>query len=207
MKNKMNYILKISCFLFLLIFTNDLVSQTPIRRPRTTPQRDRVDDRQTQPSDFKSKLWYGGNINLGFQGNNFESLFNIGLAPMVGYKITPEFSIGPRVELIYSYYKVAAGPSILRYNLYGGGIGPFARYKFFKMLFFHLEYQLEYAQFPSISPLDGSKNSQFFNNTFVGLGYNAGGGEILLLYNLSDQQSRNTLGMPISIRFGFTLNF
>lgn len=203
----MNNIIKIASILLILIVTSEVISQTPIRRPRTTPQRDRVDEPQKKATDFKSKLWYGGNINLGFQGNNFESIFNIGLAPMVGYKITPAFSIGPRVEINYSYYKVAAGPSILRYNLYSGGIGPFARYKFFKMLFFHVEYQLEYAQFPSINPFDGSKESQFFNNTFVGLGYNAGGGEILLLYNLSDQQSRNTLGMPISLRFGFTLNF
>lgn len=203
----MKNIIKIAGILLILIVTSEVISQTPIRRPRTTPQRDRVDESQKKSSDFKSKLWYGGNINLGFQGNNFESIFNIGLAPMVGYKITPEFSVGPRVEINYSYYKVAAGPSILRYNLYSGGIGPFARYKFFQMLFFHVEYQLEYAQFPSINPIDGSKESRFFNNAFVGLGYNAGGGEILLLYNLLDQQSRNTLGMPISLRFGFTLNF
>jgi len=204
----MNHLIKIAGVFFLLLFTHDLMSQTPIRRPSTTPQRDRTDEPQRKPpSDFKSRLWYGGNLMGGFQGNNFESLFTIGVAPMVGYKVTPEFSIGPRVEFIYSYYKVAAGPQILRYNLYSGGIGPFARYKFFKMLFFHVEYQLEYAQFPSISPFDGSKNSQFFNNAFVGLGYNAGGGEILVLYNLLQQDGRNTLQMPFSLRFGFTINF
>jgi hypothetical protein len=192
-------------FGYLLILALEVTAQRPIRRPDYNPSRDRRDQRTTSTSDFKDKLWYGGNLNLGFQSGFNSNLFFFALAPMVGYKVTPEFSIGPRAEFSYSFFKVAVPGNILRYNLFGTGIGPFARYKFFNTLFFHTEYLLEYAQFPGVV-LDGSKSGQFFSNYFVGLGYNSGGFEILILYNLLDQ-TRNTLDLPISMRFGFTYNF
>jgi hypothetical protein len=191
----------------LIITSLDLAAQRPMRRPPPA--------RQPQPSSdmplsnsLKDRLWYGGSIALGFTGNNFESLFLIGVAPMVGYKITPQFSVGPRVEFNYTYYKTIffGGGPVTSYNLFSGGIGPFARYKFFNILFAQLEYQVEWAQFPTGLP-DGSKSVSTFDNLFIGLGYNAGGGEILILYNLLDQSARNSLDLPINIRFGFTINF
>lgn len=187
----------------VLLFALEVYCQRPMRRPSSRqPQTTQSETGKT----LKERLWYGGNVALGFSGNNIESVFLIGLAPMVGYKITPNFSVGPRVDFNYTYYKRQVFGPVISYNLYSGGIGPFARYKFFNILFLHTEYQIEWAQFPSLN-FDGTKETQIFNNLFVGLGYNAGGGEILILYNLFDQTSRNTLGMPISIRFGFTINF
>ena len=60
------------------------------------------------------KLWYGGGFNLGFSGNSFQSLFQIGISPMVGYKITEEFSVGPRASVQYNYFRVNDGGQVLR---------------------------------------------------------------------------------------------
>ncbi|MBP6828601.1 MAG: hypothetical protein KA165_18690, partial [Saprospiraceae bacterium] len=56
-------------------------------------------------SDFKSRLWYGGNIGLNFYGYNGGNVFQIGVAPMVGYKIVEPLSVGPRVSILFASVK------------------------------------------------------------------------------------------------------
>lgn len=197
-------------FLILsLLFCCTIISaQRPIRRPNTSSEPQRPAPRETieTGSDFKDKLWYGGNFTLFFGSNGQVSSFALGLAPMVGYKITPDFSIGPRVEGVYNYFKVQGFNSVEKFNLFSFGFGPFVRHKFFNVIFAHAEYQLEFLQ--EVIGVNGNpiKVNGTNSNFFVGLGYNAGGGEILVLYNLL-AQTQNTLNIPISFRFGFTYKF
>ncbi len=195
-------------FLSLLFCSAILSAQRPIRRPNpnATLQREAPEETIQEGSAFKDKLWYGGNFTLFFGANNFESSFAFGLAPMVGYKITPDFSIGPRVEVVYNFYKTSILGPVEKFNLFSVGLGPFARYKFFNVIFVHAEYQLEFLQRPVIANGNLIKINQTNNNFFAGLGYNAGGGEILVLYNLLEP-SGGTLNIPISFRFGFTYKF
>jgi len=187
----------------VLLFTELIAQQRPVRRP-TSPSDSQYDSRARAPERFQDNLWYGGNVMLVFQGGQFSSLFSIGVAPMVGYKITPEFSIGPRVEFIYYNFRQTVSPSrVDKFNLYSGGIGPFARYKVFRSLFIHTEYQYELSQDISAS---GDKFTRSFNNLFGGIGYNENGAEILVLYNFI-RSNRNLWDSPISFRFGFTLYF
>lgn len=172
----------------------------------------RVETMEEKPKEktFASQLWYGGNVGLGFSSNSFQSLFQIGVSPMVGYKIFEQFSIGPRVSLFYSHY---------RYNFGGGDVqtanpltwtvGAFARYKLFRTIFAHAEYEFENSP---VFTLGGNGDLEVLRdqrtNTYLGAGYNSGerfGYEIMVLYNLS--VAENSIESPFDIRFGFTYNF
>lgn len=91
------------------------------------------------------KLFYGGNVSL-----LLGSYFDIDIAPMVGYKFTPNFSAGILAKYEYAYFKNDVNP--YRTNTFGGG--PFARYNvsaiFTKQpamynIFIQTDYQLLYT--------------------------------------------------------------
>ncbi|TVQ49460.1 MAG: hypothetical protein EA362_04595 [Saprospirales bacterium] len=177
----------------------------------------RLQDPEESTKSFSERLWYGGNINLGFQGTNNYNVFFFGISPMAGYKITEDFSVGPRMELFYTYYKAFVwreGAYFTTHPIsYSGGI--FSRYKFLNNFFGHLEYGIEKTTFLLTSGGDFvvidnklATTSKYFDNFYIGIGYTSGGrfgSEISILYNVI--QNSQTLDIPISIRIGFNYNF
>lgn len=160
-------------------------------------------------STFASRLWYGGNLILGYSGGNYESLFQVGISPMVGYKVFEGLSIGPRASIIYSAYRLDLGTEVDKSNTVSWAVGVFARYKIIRSIFVHTEAELEDTP---IYLFNGSALEVFRrqrNNFYVGGGYNSGQGafgyEIMLLYNLN--QPDNDVESPFDIRVGFTYNF
>ena len=111
-------------------------SQTP--KPTTTPNKKskKADDYFDESGGFKHRLWYGGNFNLGFSGGQGQSVFVIGVTPMVGYKIIGGLSAGPRLGVTYTSYKgfdsrgYATSLGLTEFSA-----GPFVRYKLFKNFF------------------------------------------------------------------------
>lgn len=178
----------------------------------------RLQDPAERETPFIENLWFGGNVNLGFQGSNNYNLFFFGLSPMVGYKITDNFSVGPRVEVLYTYYKafVFNENRNRKANVFSYSGGAFVRQKFLNQFFAHGEYNRERATFP-IRDFAGnfySENGRLatrslnFDNLFIGLGYFSGGklgSEIVILYNVLEAEE--TLTLPISIRVGLNYNF
>lgn len=172
-----------------VIFTNDVHAQRRARSVDTT--------------GIMSKLWYGGNAGIGL-GTGY---FYVSLAPMVGYKITDKFSVGPRVQMAYINRRVyRLNADRFRNQTFDFGLAAFARYKVFRAIFAHAEYgHLWYQNY--VSSLD--KNQwQNDDEALIGLGYLQGSGkfgyEILGLYRLT----RNGLNQnPFDIRVGFTYNF
>ncbi len=173
---------------------------------------------------FFNQLWLGGNVILGYSGGSGDSYFQFGLTPMVGYKLTENFSVGPRLGFTYTNIKGTAADengelSNRAANLteYTGGI--FARYKFFEQFFVHLEGEYRSAELPfgrsGFLAYDSDKgevltyrDTEF--NPIIGAGYNSSGGglwgyEILVLYrtNIAEDDPRS----PFDIRVGFTYNF
>lgn len=168
---------------------------------------------------FTQKLWYGGNIGLGFNGGQDYSYFNISLFPMVGYKILRPLSVGPRVGVNYTYLKgLASDGNIHGVALTDYSVGPFARLKFLRYIFIHTEYEFVYQEI-----LYGDQNGDLIwdtdnqkvyterdtkSNLLAGLGYTSGqefSYEISLLYNfLEPEDSQN---LPFYIRAGFTYRF
>ena len=206
----MKKILQLSFLLltFFLAFQADSYGQ---RVPSKKSDADKYFDER---GNFASRLWYGGGFTLGFSGNNLESIFQLGISPMVGYKITNDLSIGPRGSLMYILYRAETFTidGVESANLFNYGMGAFARFKFARVLFAHGEYGFD-NQVSNIVYDPSSKkwdvNRRLVNNAYLGLGYNDGSGlfgyEIYLLYNLL--QEENTLSLPFDLRFGLTYNF
>ncbi|MEY4108074.1 MAG: hypothetical protein RL181_2416 [Bacteroidota bacterium] len=158
-----------------------------------------------ESSDFMDRVWWGGGFALGFSAVNQVTSIQLGVSPMAGYKITNGFSVGPRVSVLASYFSSRFG--VVRSNkiapTYAGGV--FARQKLFRDIFAHTEYELENRAYvtPDGSQLLVSRNTN--HNYYIGAGYNAGGAEFLILYNLN--QGRYFDVSPYVFRFGFTRNF
>jgi hypothetical protein len=158
---------------------------------------------------FTDQLWYGGSFVIGYSGGTFESLFQIGISPMIGYKLTPNFSFGPRFSYVYSHYRQRIGNDVDKFNYGTYALGIFSRYKVIPAVFAHLEwsYQSDVVGF-NINDEPIRRNRGI---PYIGLGYLSGGGErrtgyeILALYNLNAED--NLVQGPFSFRVGFTYNF
>ncbi len=173
------------------------------------------------PKPFMEKLWYGGNFGLGFVGGSQTSQFNIGLYPMVGYKIIPWFSVGPRLGFEYNYYKApGVNPSfnvqVASTNIFSFYSGVFARANIYRWIFAQGEYGVAFGKQPYLIngylELDDQnkvvKDQVTQESGLVGLGYNSGGimaTELLILYDLLVPE--DSYQNPWNFRFGFTYKF
>lgn len=92
----------------------------------------------------QSPVYYGGSIGLGF-GNGFR----IGVFPLVGVRVTPQFSLGAQVGYEYANYE---GPGREASN-YGGAV--FARYRVIPQLYVHGEGR--YVNYELFSSADASE--------------------------------------------------
>lgn len=205
----------------LLLLLPGLTSVTPL----SAQTRERPSARERPaPKTFKDNLWYGGNFGLGLgSGQNFTQ-FNFGLFPMLGYKIVPWFSVGPRLGIDYSYYKApGVNPSTGAFrnavstNVFGFYAGLFARARIYRWIFAQAEYGMDMGAFPEIDGFGRLRMDDRFKAVkrrinqeqgLVGIGYNSGGqlaSEILILYDLLVPD--NSFINPWNYRFGLTYNF
>lgn len=146
---------------------------------------------------LRSHLFFGGGLGL-----QFGTMTLIEISPLVGYKITPKFSVG--ISPTYKYYSYNyIGYGKISTNVFGGSI--FSRYFIFENVFAHVEY--ETLAYNTREPYQPTYMQQF-NSFFVGGGYNQriGGNSamyILVLWNLNDTQY-SPYSNPV-IRVGFTI--
>ena len=207
----------------LLCFSTDLAAQNygsgkkkkkkPEPRERTRTEQTETDDYFDDSGNLTAKLWYGasGTFQISqFAGNG---VLAIGIRPMVGYKITPAFSVGPTVGVSY----VSQRTQGIGYNGVQYGAGAFTRYRIIPAIFAHAEYYVDRVPFP-VSPFElkpGSTNRlvtqyETFSDFLVGLGYQTGGGSsplgqsIELLYNTTNPPEGI---FPFNIRISINYNF
>ena len=209
---KLPFIQRVTVTKFLKLFTLTAILlinfnvEADAQRDRDKNNRNDTEDYFDESGVGSFRFWYGGGIGLNFGSgvNRFgqqTSQFNFSISPMVGFKITPEFSIGPRVELTYFHLRTGDGNNVQKANFFNYGIGAFTRYKLFQQFFAHAEYQIE------SSKLDGI-NRRSTNNFFIGGGYTSGGQlgyEVSILWNLIEEE--NSVDIPIDYRIAFTYNF
>ncbi|MEM1320158.1 MAG: hypothetical protein AAGG75_07875 [Bacteroidota bacterium] len=203
-----------SLILALAFFIN--ISNADAQRKRRSSNDEYFDE----SGGFVHRLWYGGGFNLGFSGNNAFNIFNIGISPMVGYKIIDNVSIGPRVNLQYVHIKgQGSDGGIHTSQQLNYGLSAFSRFKFLENFFAHLEFEYEsnkapnvLASNPNILAIDRNGDvittRQNRENFYIGAGYTSGGifaYEILILYNTSVPD--DSFESPFDYRFGFTYNF
>ena len=197
-------IMKISTFLLVFLIGWSYTADAQFRTNRT--KKTNTDEYFDEGGFGPHRFWFGGGVGLGFNGGNNTSQFQFSLSPMVGYKLTPEFSIGPRAELEYAHIRLATGASSSdKFNIFNYGIGAFARYKVFNPFFIHAEYQVE-SRADAIECGETVRRSR--DNFFVGAGYRSRGGligyEISILWNLLEDGS---VDLPLDYRVAFTYNF
>lgn len=176
--------------------------------------------KKKEKSEFslKEKLWYGGSFTLGFNGVNNYSVFQFGLAPMVGYKFTSWLSAGPRIAPTYVSVKgPSTGPNgISRANVVDVEYGLFTRVKVYNAIYL----QGEAGKRSLANPLFGSVGAdnkvpvQRISRTdyFVGAGYAQSDGgwgtDLTVLYNIAVANDiNNVYESPLVFRFGLTYNF
>ncbi len=147
----------------------------------------------------QAQRWFaGGMVGGGWSSNSAY----IELAPIVGYKVTPDFHVGSRITYIYSSFTDPVYDQKIQSHNYGGSL--FARYRFLQFLFAHAEYELLNVEY-------GYENQRRnINSLFLGGGlFQSMGGRgfatIAILYNvLEDDYS--PYNNPI-IRIGFGVGF
>lgn len=194
-----------SIFGLFLCSNNTIHAQ---RRDREREKKENVEHNDSgQSSGIKSKLWYGGGINIGFGGYNGYSVFNFGLSPMVGYKIVGPLSIGPRVAYDFTSLKQRGYKSEA---LNSFDVGGFVRCRIFRGLFFQGELSEQWYQ--DFNDFTGLKQNNTRFNQRIGAGYNFGepggaGTEIGILYNFTIANDLNTYQSPVDYRFGITWRF
>lgn len=207
--------LKQTLFLFLAFFA--LSFSLSAQRTTEEEARDDLDyynrdnDRaQQQRGDtFGENLWFGTGAQLGFSGGNNTSFFQIGLSPIVGYKVNNFLSVGPRGSFVYNSYKEDFGNGEFKANFATWSAGAFARAKVFLPFFVHAEYSIinEVQNFDA----NGDAIRRTRAVPFVGGGISQGGGtravgfEMLLLFRLS--QADQIGDSPFEFRTGINYNF
>lgn len=196
---KTTFMSAISKVLVFLIMLTAVIDTTTAQNRRSEPT-----------TSLGEKLWYGGNVGLGFQSFNNSSSFLFALFPMVGYKITDNLSIGPRVGAAYQHLRsTARDGTIYKFNPVEISGAIFSRVKVIPQIFGHIEYEIATDK-QSFQNANGIPQiaSRSVNNFYIGAGYTSGGriaSEISLLYNVLDDGT--TLNSPLVIRGGFTYRF
>lgn len=86
---------------------------------------------QARDAEGGSNVYYGGSLTLSFSGAT-----RIGVFPMVGYRLTPQLSVGAKVGYEYlNYHNVD-------FDAHNYGAGAFARFRFIPQAYLHGEYQM-----------------------------------------------------------------
>lgn len=151
----------------------------------------------------KPNPWFvGGMIGAGFTngGGYFE------VSPLVGYKITPDFHVGSRLTYRFVSYNYGGTTGKQNFNDFGASL--FTRYRFLKMLFAHVEYEILSVEDIYINSNEHYRRS--INSLYIGGGlYQSIGGRgfatIAILYNLLESENPYYSNPFIRIGFGVGL--
>lgn len=126
------------------------------------------------------RFYFGGGGGLGAGTDAYGNTYTyFSLLPVIGYRLTDQFSLG--ASITYQQYNYKNTP-IGSYSFTQYGIGPFARYTF-NQVFFQVEYDIINA--PSYNNV-GEVVHANYSRLFFGLGYS---------FPLGRKGSVNTLAM------------
>lgn len=173
----MRIVFYIIAFLLLttLVFSQE---NTPVFPPQNLSTHTNTNT----PKDFntfKERLFFGGNIGAWFGPTTY-----INLSPLIGCKITKEFSLGG--GFTYNYYSQTYAGQKYTSTIYGGNA--FARYYIFENLFAQVGWdRLSVPDYASIIP----NSRTWVDNILLGGGYrqsfsNRGSFVAAIFYNINE---------------------
>jgi len=130
----------------LFISGSTLLAQTGNSSPDST-----AGQQKENKSSGPSKWYYGGNVGFSFWGD----YFYLGVNPLVGYKVTPQLSLGAKVGYAYiSDDRYNPFPALKTSN-YGASI--FTRYRIIPQIYAHAEFA--YWSYEQISSYNTTQNT------------------------------------------------
>ena len=157
-----------------------------------------------ESSGFKDRVFVGGNFGL-----SFGDVTNIQIAPIVGYRVTNELSLGLGPQYQYSRIKLVGNDDLTSNNY---GLNVFARYNLPEPFFLQAEY--EYLNFEFFTTPDLNTFRESFSSILVGGGIiQPLGGRAFInltaLYNLSYDANEviRPYDSPLVVRAGISLGF
>lgn len=122
---------------------------------------DTIDEESDQEESkfVKSNMYYGGYMSL-----SFGTYTVIGLTPLVGYKVSPQFSVGTQ----FSYEYVKDKSYAIEFESSSYGISFFSRYRIIPQLYAHVEFsEMNYKLFYT----DGGSTREWVSFLWLGGGY------------------------------------
>ncbi|GEO03693.1 hypothetical protein AAE02nite_13570 [Adhaeribacter aerolatus] len=174
----------------------------PPPQPQPEPEPEEKEEPVTERPSIREKLFIGGSGDLGFSSNSYYgNFFNIGASPILGYRITKRFALGPGI--VYNYYNLG-GRSFSDY-----GAKAFTQVILYKAFFLHAEHQILNTQGYDSSGRITPDSRQNIQSTLAGAGYrqmasDRFGFDLYLLFNIANSNGvRNS--RPI-LRAGFIYN-
>lgn len=137
---------------------NTTTTETSAQEPETTTAT--YQQNQDEKKGFDpSRLYYGGYVNM-----SLGSVTSIGVAPLVGYKITSKWSVGSQIT--YEYYKDKRFDRDFSSSNYG--LSVFNRYRFVPQLYGHVEFE---AMNYELYWVDGGSDRKWVPFLYVGGGF------------------------------------
>ena len=178
-----------------------LIAQDPTSIPSADPT-----PRSSEPRSPKSsasvasenRIFTGGDFGMQFGSQTY-----IQIAPLIGYRLTEDFSAG--ITGKYIYYNLKNSNYNYKTNIYGGGI--FTRYNILEEIFLHAEFEALSLEVPtSVYEI----NRRIVSGLFLGAGYRQFIGEfsslnLMILFDVIEDKYSPYQNPQIRIGFDFGL--
>jgi len=113
----------------------------------------------TNPTSSESNWYYGGTVGFNF----WSDYFYLSIEPMVGYKISPKFSVGGKIGYSYINY------SDVDLDTHNYGASIFSRYRLIPQIYLHGEFV--YWSYETISGLNFETERSWVPFLLLGGGY------------------------------------
>lgn len=168
-------------------------------------QAQRYFDAEEDSVSFKDRVYFGGNFGL-----QLGTFTNIEVSPLVGYMVTPDFSVGMGGTFQYLKGEIfdpfLGGTFEYDTKIYGGRT--FARHNIDEQFFAYTEIELINLEVPSFD--ENRLRREWVEGFFIGGGYTQqifgrSSFNVMLLYNLLHDNIRSPYPNAFIVRGGFTL--
>ncbi|MBL8002943.1 MAG: hypothetical protein JNL05_13395 [Flavobacteriales bacterium] len=114
------------------------------------------------PRPLKDRVWFGGGVSL-----MFGTVTNLGVAPMMGYKIDQKGKWSAGLGVNYYYFSDSRYQPAYESSNYGGSL--FTRYRVIPQAYLHAEYNLQ--NYELYSPFNDVERREWVPFLLLGGGY------------------------------------
>ncbi|HRH68530.1 MAG: hypothetical protein JNL43_02485 [Flavobacteriales bacterium] len=182
----------------LLLCGPGAAAQDYVQEPDPAPPANSRKD----PRPLQDRLYFGGGVSL-----MFGTVTNLGIAPLVGYKIDQKGKLSSGIGLNYYYYKDNRYSPSYESSNYGWSV--FSRYRVIPQAFLHAEYNSQ--SYELYSPFGETTQREWVPFLLVGGGYSQhlGGNSYLTFQILWDliQDLRSPYGAQPFFSVGVGVGF